>query len=574
MRLVIREYLSMLRESRELDALLPDLLFAMDVEPISKAQVGARQHGVDVAGVVPDLDDGGKRKLFLFTIKQGDIDRRSWDSGEQAVRQSLNDILDVYIPYHVDKEYESLPKKIVVCCNGDVKPTVKPNWKGYKDQRTVPGVREYDFWGGDKLAALIEQYFLDEYLFPESAQKQMRKTIALADQNEDEPLHFYSLIHDTLFERNLAKENTLGAIRHRQRALRLLNLSLNIVFHWCQEADNLRPALLCAERAVLLTWDWMRAYDLLGCETTRGEFERIFATYFGVSFAYATKLAPLCAVPDGLSGQWADELEYLLRTFESIGILGVLAATTRQISGAAEEGVQPENLESVAQDITRLLAALIRNNPPAATPRFDGHAIDIALGLLALNEVGLRAFAAGWVEDTCTRILFAYKLGKHFPIYTDSYDDLVAMHVDQGPPKERLMLLSTLLPMLAHWHTVLDMGAEYEAFRNSVAETFGATTLQLWFPLEDTEEHLYRENAGFTSGTVMAPIELPATLDELRAHLVRLHAERREFESLSCFAQGWPILGLIASRHYRTPVMPAYWQQALDVPPAEQRTVS
>ena len=570
MRLVVREYLSMLRESRELDALLPDLLFVMGIEPISKAQVGVRQFGVDVAGVGADPDDNGTEKLFLLTVKQGDLDRSDWEGSPQAVRPSLDEILDVYLPHHVDEEHRELPKKIVICCGGDLKQAVEPNWRGYKGRHAEPGVREYDFWGGDKLAALIERHFLDEYLFPESAQKQMRKTIALADQNEDEPRHFYSLIHDTLFERELPNEATPSATRKRQRALRLLNLSLNIVFHWCREFDNLRPALLCAERAVLLTWDWMREGGLLGCETTRGEFERVFFTYLEITSAYANKLAPLCVVPDGLSGQWADELEYPLRTFESVGILGVLAAAMKHVAGAAD-GSQRKTLEENAQDITRLLAALIDTNPSAATPRFDGHAIDIALGLLALKEAGLRTFAAGWVKDTSARIVFAYNLGRHFPIHTDSYDDLVALHVGQGPSKESLMQVSTLLPMLAHWHAVLDMGAEYEAFRNSVIETFGETTLQLWFPLEDTEEYLYRENAGFTSGTVMAPIVLPTTLDGFRAHADRLHGERREFISLSCFAQGWPILGLIGSRHHRTPIIPAYWRRAVGTPLTEER---
>ncbi len=255
MRLVVREYLSMLRESGELDALLPDLLFVMGIEPISKAQVGVRQFGVDVAGVGADPDDNGTEKLFLLTAKQGDIDRSDWEGSPQAVRPSLDEILDVYLPHHVDEEHRDLPKKIVVCCGGDMKQAVEPNWRGYKGRHAEPGVREYDFWGGDKLTALIERHFLNEYLFPESAQKQMRKTIALADQNEDEPRHFYSLIHDTLFERDLPNEATPSATRKRQRALRLLNLSLNIVFHWCRESDNLRPALLCAERAVLLTWD-------------------------------------------------------------------------------------------------------------------------------------------------------------------------------------------------------------------------------------------------------------------------------------------------------------------------------
>lgn len=568
MRLVIREYLSMLREAGELDVLIPDLLLGMDVTPISRAQVGPRQYGVDIAAVGRDPDDGTE-KLFLLTIKQGDINRNAWNGGPQAVQQSLDDIRYVYLRHHIDDEHRSLPKKIVVCCGGDMKQTVEQNWRSYKDEHSEPGVKEYDLWDGDELARLIERYLMDEYLFPESARKQMRKTIALADQNEDEPRHFYALIHDTLFERGLPTEDTPGAIRQRQRALRLLNLSVNIVFHWCRESDNVRPALLCAERAVLLTWDWMRENGLLGCDTARGEFERIFATYFEVTFAYANKLAPLCVVPEGLSGQWADELEYPLRTFESVGILSVLAATIEHIAGAATEDSQRETLENNAQNVARLLAALIDTNPSAATPTFDGHAIDIALGLLALNEAGLSTFAAGWVEDTCARILLAYKLGRHFPIYTDSYDDLVALHVGQGPPKERLMRLSTLLPMLAHWHAVLDMGPQYEAFQNSVAETFSGTTLQLWFPSEDTEEHLYRENAGFTSGTVMAPMGLPATLNELRAHIARLHEERREFEGLSCFAYGWPVLGLIASRHHRTPVIPVYWQGTVGATPAE-----
>ncbi len=322
MKLVIREYLSMLRESRELDALLPDLLLSMDVEPISEAQVGVRQYGVDIAGVGPDPEDNDMKKLFLLTVKQGDIDRTDWDGSPQAVRQSLDEILDVYIPHHVDEEHRELPKKIVVCSGGDIKQAVRPNWNGYKTRHTKQGVREYDFWGGDKLAVFIEKYILDEYLFPESAQKQMRKTIALADQNEDEPRHFYALVHSTLFERSLPAGNSARDRRERQRALRLLNLSLNIVFHWCQESNNLRPALLCAERTVLLAWDWMRQQNLLGCATTRAEFEALYFSYLTVAHAYLIKLAPLSEIRDGLVGWGADELEYPLRTFEVIGILG------------------------------------------------------------------------------------------------------------------------------------------------------------------------------------------------------------------------------------------------------------
>jgi len=89
-RLIVREYLSMLKESGELDSLLGDLLLSMDIEPISKAQIGVRQYGVDLAGVGTDPDESGSKKVFLFTIKAGDIDRNNWDTKKQDVRPSLN----------------------------------------------------------------------------------------------------------------------------------------------------------------------------------------------------------------------------------------------------------------------------------------------------------------------------------------------------------------------------------------------------------------------------------------------------------------------------------------------------
>jgi hypothetical protein len=120
--------------------------------------------------------------------------------------------------------------------------------------------------------------------------------------------------------------------------------------------------------------------------------------------------------------------------------------------------------------------------------------------------------------------------------------------------------------MLAQWHVVLNLPEAYKEFRDNVVRTFTHTALQIWLPDDETEDHLYRENAGFTSGTALAPIHLPGTLDELRTNLQRLHEARPVPENLSCFSRGWSIMGLIASRHFRTPVMTAYWQPASEEP--------
>jgi hypothetical protein len=77
MKLVFRQYLASLRERRELDAVLPDLLSELGYTIISRPMVGTRQYGVDVAALGAGAD--GKRKLYLFSIKQGDLTRADWD---------------------------------------------------------------------------------------------------------------------------------------------------------------------------------------------------------------------------------------------------------------------------------------------------------------------------------------------------------------------------------------------------------------------------------------------------------------------------------------------------------------
>jgi hypothetical protein len=87
MKLMIREFLASLRERGELDAILPDLLSELGYTIISRPGRGTRQHGVDIAAVGSDND--GQRKVFLFSVKQGDLTRQDWDGTPQALRSSL-----------------------------------------------------------------------------------------------------------------------------------------------------------------------------------------------------------------------------------------------------------------------------------------------------------------------------------------------------------------------------------------------------------------------------------------------------------------------------------------------------
>lgn len=562
MKLVIREYLNMLKESGEIDVLLPDLLLAMGIDLLSRPASGSRQFGVDIPAVGIDPKDN-RQKLFLLTVKKGDINRSSWNGDKNAVRQSLDEILDSYLRNRVRPEHEALPKKIILATGGELKQDVEPDWVNFvhrhADSNSKYGEIEFDFWGSDQLTLLIEKYLLDEYIFRDSVQKHLRKTIALADQNEDEPRYFYQLIEEILFQGNLPLEKSKSAKCKRQKALCLLDLSLNIVFYWCQEADNLKPALFCAERVVLRTWDWMRTNELFDCKATSEKFNHLLSTYLKVTSTYANKLQPNCCVRNGLFGYGADELEYPLRTFEVIGILGTLGMVFVNLLTITDNKELREIYSKQMQAVAEMLAALIANNPSAFIPLHDFHSIDIGLGLLTLVSGGYVNEAADWITELGHRIFFAYQNGKYFPIASDRYDDLIAMEVGQAPPKEKLMEVSTLLPMLAGWYAVLNLASEYKPFQEAITTTFAKTNFQLWFPDEDTDNYLYKTNAGYEGGATLSSIQLPKTLDEFKTYIIRLHDKQQVFNNLSCVNRGWFVLGLIASRHFRTPIIPGYW---------------
>ena len=106
MKLIFMEYLASLKERDELDVIMPDLLSEIGWTVISRPGVGTKQYGVDVAAIGID---GMEKKLFLLSIKPGNLTRSDWNSRDQSLRQSLDQIQDAYIPNHIPKWYRDLP---------------------------------------------------------------------------------------------------------------------------------------------------------------------------------------------------------------------------------------------------------------------------------------------------------------------------------------------------------------------------------------------------------------------------------------------------------------------------------
>ncbi len=178
MRLILSQYLRSLKERDEFDALLPDLLLTMGYIPISRSQRGPREYGVDLAATGESED--GSKELLMLVIKQGDIGRTNWDSGPQAVRQSLNEVFDVYIRTHIEPSHVTYKRKVILATTGDLKQDTQVNWDGYTHDNADKA--SFEFWGADKVSALIEQHLLNENIFSDSDRKDLRKSLALAGE--------------------------------------------------------------------------------------------------------------------------------------------------------------------------------------------------------------------------------------------------------------------------------------------------------------------------------------------------------------------------------------------------------
>ncbi len=552
MKLIIHEYLSLLKESNELDALLPDLLLAMGIEPFSKPQVGVRQYGVDVAAVGQDED--GIKKLFLYTIKQGNIGRSDWDTNEQSVRQSFNEIEDVYLVNYVKPEHKDLPKKIILCTGGDLKQEMEQTWNAYVSKHNKNGEIEYCFWGGYKLTLLIEKYIFNEQLFPEELRDYARKTLALLSDPDYNLEHYNLLINKVLFGSRYKKSSPNKEII---KTLRLINLFLNVVLSWAKSEGNLKPALYAAERTVLLVWDFIRKNSFFKRKSLITEYVKCYATLRRIYIAYFNKIQPHCFVKDGLSGYGNDFIQESIIIFEQVGIISFLGL----MCSADIQANQDENLNVIIKRIIDTLKSLINNHHTSYSPCYDGHIIEISLAIYFLvinNEI---KFIENWIRRIIDHVFFAYsKLGKYFPIQSDSFDDLVMLNISNRINKEKMMELSTLIPILAQWCVVLNLTDLYNEIRKGVSKFFPDCIMQIWYPDEDSEQYIYMSNASLESGIVEAPIELPQNMGELITRIKKVQERTIKLEQISSIREGILLVAILSSRHYRTPPLPFLWQ--------------
>jgi hypothetical protein len=553
MKLIIREYLASLRERGELDAILPDLLSQMGLNVFSRPGRGTRQDGVDVAAVGKLGAKTAHPKVYLLSIKPGDLTRQDWSGDKvQDLRPSLNEILDSYIPNRLPAEHKDKVIVICICVGGDIQESVRPSVEGFIRRNQKRKIR-FEEWNGDKLAAMIQEQFLREDLLPADSRSRLRKSLAMLDEPDTSYAHFSTLI------RALADiENRNG--RQRVTAIRQMSICLWILFAWGRQAHNLEAPYRASELTLLHAWPIMSFHLGKKDKTARNveaAFTSILEAYHQITSEYLHKCVfPHADKRDGLSSavRTTSSVDVNLKLFDVLGRLALRSLWLRWHAEISQGDAAMK--DSLTQEQFRHLASmknLIANNRTLLLPIEDGQGIDITIAALALaidsrNHDDLRQ----WLSAIVRRASFAYRVHGRYPANLHSYSELLDHPIRDDDYRRSVTGGSILYPMLAFVAALLHFDDVYSDVSTLKTQLLGHCNFQFWYPDESSENALYtnRDSHGVTLSD--------ASVDKPMADLVRQAftecANTPYFQELSAVKSGlWPIV-VVACRHYRLPL--------------------
>jgi hypothetical protein len=565
MKLLIRDYVASLKERQELDAILPDLLSELGYHVFSRPGRGTTQRGVDVAAVGKDAK--GKQRVYLFSVKPGDLTRQEWDGNSQKLRSSLNEIIDEYIPQRIPAAYRGLKVVIVLCFGGDVHESARSLVTAFT-RRHTKGKVSFEEWNGDKIAELLLTGVLREELLPKPLRSSFQKAVAMVDQPDIAFEHFGQLV--------AALRTDLTTDKQTVRAARQMYICLWVLFVWARDADNIDAPYRAGELVLLNLWEMVRPFigkKSAAAKAVVNVLQHTINLHILIGgqlmnkvMAHADRRAALATAVASRS-----PVDVNLKLFD---MLGRLAMTGHWMVWAATLGGNPMDaaVQAVLDKLVKAGMQMINNNSALFLPIQDEQAIEVALFLVfAVRSGAFNNDIHSWLHEMAVRLDIAVRSNGHYPCRFTDYQDLIEHPKDRsGEYRKDATVGSILIPLVAAWLAAFKDQAALDKLNALKAGDLAHCTLQLWLPEKESEEHLYLNDD--MHGAALTDLPLGGDGTELLQTIAEACDDNDGFAALSANSSGyWPVV-LTACRHYRLPVPPQFWIGAL-VPPAPSAPV-
>ncbi len=352
MKLILKDYIATLKEEKELEGLLYNILFLENYRDFTLPQKGIRQHGVD-------LSCKKGKTSYLFVIKQGDIDRAVWNSNKNSVRQSLDEIKDAYL--HLNGEFIEDKVKIILCTNGEIRQDVRQDWDGYIANNKRENL-EYCFWGIDDITNYVIKLIPNEYLVDQNKMTLLRKTLYFSNETENDLRYFDKLLDEIIEEMSSQKRNT----RIYKKNLYLYVLVTKMCSRNYIESRNNRVAININEKAMIKLWAYIMKKNLYEKNNEVSMLIEITKEYEIANDCYLKNIETVSKYQPSFNIY--NSLEYKLQVYECIGIISAYLNYLLYFYGYTKK----------VQEYKCILTTILNNNLSGWTfPVYDLHSIEI-----------------------------------------------------------------------------------------------------------------------------------------------------------------------------------------------------
>lgn len=551
MKLILKEYLRSLKERNELDRILPDLLSQMGANVFVSPIRGRREYGVDVA-CFGKLENDGIEKIYLFSVKSGDLTRNVWDgNSDQSLRQSLNEIFDVFIPNRIPVEYRG--KEIVVCpCFGGNN-LIQDEIKGFMNRYVKSGEISFSIWNGDKLAELIQTYFLREDIAPDDIKSLLRKSLAMVDEPEISILHFKKLVKQLFSKKMRGKDDCLTTFRQ-------LYIYTSILWIWSRNENNTESAYVSSEFVILHTWNLYKKYigkKIRGNCPVYQQLISLIMLHMRISEEYIQRaVIPLSQEKYLLSSSIGlSSVDVNIKLFDILSRISLLGVWNFWLYQRVNEE-HKDFLTNRHYELTNLVWDVIVNNSSLYSPYMDNQIIDISIAMIFLNsskDINTNNMIE-WLNQVIDNCAFCLNQKRSYITTINNYRDLIDF-IDfsgVGNKFEKLTSASVFYPYLFLFLSQLKDDLGTSRISSIKENLLSHCNFQVFFFNSTSENYLYNDDE--IHGATLPNIDISSPEKFLEQLKFEVNNQKENFENISAIKHGFYPIALLACRHYRLPV--------------------
>ena len=519
MRLILKDYIETLKEEIELETLLENILIMNDFKDIVRPQKGIAQHGVDFSAKK-------NREIYLFVLKQKDIDKNNWNSGNNAVRPTLDEIQDVYIQERIKDPNCKI--NIVVCTNGIIKQNVQADWNGYIIRNTKKNIR-YSFWGIDELTAMTEQVLLNEYLFDNDLKSDLRKSLYFYE--EDVNFVYYK----KLLEKLISKIDISDRRKKIYKKYLIVYMLINKMCVAYASEKNVKLSEKMSEKALIVFWKFIMKNNLY---EKNEESETLIILYKQYEECCRTYLKEIKKVYKySPSFPIYNTIEYRIIIYEVIGFISSYTYYLYYYYGKTDEVIENINI----------LIEIINNNAGFFYPVYDLNSIEINTLIFLLKDIG-NDQAEILVNVLAYKMISRMNISKYYPVEYENYDK--ALLIEFNKEVEELNA-SVLFTNLLEWMNIFKNEREIKDITDYLYNTFPNMTLST-LQIDLQSENLYFEG-NIHDSIISYVLDYKEKLIDVNSAIKKIHDNNRLSEYNFYRYESLPIL-FITARNYRMPL--------------------